>query len=53
MSSQSKQHTVQPPWIVVRGKHVPISFRLDRRVPLLSGLALLLTLAVMVVILTD
>lgn len=37
------------PWIVVRPTHVPLSFRLDRRVPLVLLLAVVVTLAVMVI----
>lgn len=37
------------PWLAVRAKRLPISFRLDRRVPLAGALILLATAAVMVV----
>jgi iron complex transport system permease protein len=40
---------MRQPWIVVRARVLPISFRLDRRVPPVLLLTLLATLAVMVV----
>ncbi len=39
----------QPPWFVARSARLPISFRIDRRVPLMGAATLLVTLAVMVV----
>ncbi len=39
----------EPPWIAVRPKHLPISFRVDRRAPLVGVLLLAMTLAVMVI----
>ncbi|HMQ30601.1 MAG TPA: iron ABC transporter permease [Chloroflexaceae bacterium] len=41
--------TGRAPWIAVRPRRLPISFRVDRRVPLVLALALLATVAVMVV----
>jgi len=40
---------MQQPWIVVRPNRLPLSFRLDRRVPLVLLAATLVTLAVMVI----
>jgi iron complex transport system permease protein len=40
---------MQQPWIVVRPNQLPLSFRLDRRVPLVLLAATLATLAVMVI----
>lgn len=41
--------SARSPWFTVRGRRLPVSFRIDRRVPLILGLALLATLAAMVV----
>jgi iron complex transport system permease protein len=40
---------MQQPWIVVRPNRLPLSFRLDRRVPLVLLAAILVTLVVMVI----
>ncbi len=40
---------MQQPWIIIRPPHLPLSFRLDRRVPLVLAAVLLITLAVMVI----
>ena len=40
---------MQQPWIVVRANRLPLSFRFDRRVPLVLLATILLTLAVMVI----
>jgi iron complex transport system permease protein len=40
---------MQQPWIIMRPPRLPLSFRLDRRVPLVLLLTLLVTLAVMVI----
>jgi iron complex transport system permease protein len=40
---------MQQPWIIIRPPRLPLSFRLDRRVPLVLLLATLVTLAVMVI----
>lgn len=45
----NKEPMTDQPWIVVRPTHVPLSFRLDRRVPLVLLLAVVVTLAVMVI----
>jgi iron complex transport system permease protein len=37
------------PWLVVRARRAPLSFRVDRRAPLALGVALLATLGVMIV----
>jgi iron complex transport system permease protein len=41
--------TTRSPWIALRSRRVPLSFRLDRRVPPVLALALLATVAAMVV----
>ena len=40
---------MQQPWIVIRPHRLPLSFRLDRRVPLILLAATVVTLAVMVI----
>ncbi len=40
---------MQQPWLIIRPNRLPLSFRLDRRVPLVLLAALVVTLAVMVV----
>lgn len=40
---------MRQPWFVVRPKTLPVSLRVDRRVPLISLLMLLITLGVMIV----
>lgn len=40
---------MQPPWIVVRPNRMPLSFRMDRRVPLVLLAAIPVTLVVMVI----
>lgn len=40
---------MQQPWIIIRPNRLPLSFRLDRRVPLVLLAAIVVTLAVMVV----
>ncbi|MCB0080371.1 MAG: iron ABC transporter permease, partial [Caldilineaceae bacterium] len=40
---------MQQPWIVVRPNRLPLSFRMDRRVPLVLLAAIVVTLAVMVI----
>lgn len=41
--------TTRSPWLAVRSRRLPVSFRVDRRVPIVLTLALLATLAAMVV----
>lgn len=41
--------TTRAPWLSIRLGRLPVSFRIDRRVPLVMALALLATLAVMVI----
>ena len=40
---------MQQPWIVIRPHRLPLSFRLDRRVPLILFIVTVVTLAVMVI----
>lgn len=40
---------INPTWYTVRSRRIPISFRIDRRVPLVLALVVLVTLGVMVV----
>ncbi|GIV79578.1 MAG: iron ABC transporter permease [Litorilinea sp.] len=49
MGKQVGQENTPAPWLVVRGGRLPLSVRLDRRVPWVLLVGLLATLAVMVV----